>query len=298
VEAQKSDRVFKINPASGDVGESKPSIGRCVMSASIKEHNLRAAALWGSGGRAYDRISRSVSGAIEHCVDRLNPRRGERIADIATGTGWTSRVVAQLGAQVVGFDIAEPLLDAAREIALEQKLVIDYRLGDAEALPVGDGEFDAVISTFGVMFAPDQQHAASELARICRSGGRLAIAAHLPDGNAVKMRQVLQPYAPTPVVAPPSPFVWGMRDWLTTTLGRDFSLGFEEGVVLSRFASSTAAWDAYTEGFGPVRAVAESLDEARKNELRTVFVTWVDQFRTGLGVSIPIQYLLTIGHRV
>ena len=112
-------------------------------------------------------------------------------------------------------------------------------------------------------------------------------AAHLPDGNAVKMRQVLQPYAPTPAVAPPSPFVWGMRDWLTTTLGRDFSLGFEEGIVLQRFASSAAAWDAYTAGFGPVRAVAESLDEARKNELRTVFETWVDQFRTGLGVSIP-----------
>jgi hypothetical protein len=112
------------------------------------------------------------------------------------------------------------------------------------------------------------------------------------------MRQLLQPYAPTPAAAPPSPFVWGTRDWLTTTLGLDFSLGFEEGVVLSRFASSAAAWDAYTEGFGPVRAVAESLDEARKNDLRTVLVTWVNQFRTGLGVSIPVQYLVTIGHRV
>ena len=111
------------------------------MNKSIREHNLRAAALWGSGGKAYDRISRSVSGAIEHCVERLNPTIGERIADVATGTGWTSRAVARLGAQVVGFDIAEPLLDAAREIAQEQKLVIDYRLGDAEALPVGDTEF-------------------------------------------------------------------------------------------------------------------------------------------------------------
>jgi 2-polyprenyl-3-methyl-5-hydroxy-6-metoxy-1,4-benzoquinol methylase len=97
------------------------------MSTSIREHNLRAAALWGSGGRAYDRISRSISGGIEHCVDRLNPTRGEHIADVATGTGWTSRAVARLGAQVVGIDIAGPLLDAAREIALEQNVAIEYR---------------------------------------------------------------------------------------------------------------------------------------------------------------------------
>ena len=74
--------------------------------------------------------------------------------------------------------------------------------------------------------------------------------------------------------------VWGMPDWLTATLGRDFSLGFEEGVVLTRFSSSAAAWDAYTEGFGPVRAVAQALDEAQRNELRTALVSWVDQFRT------------------
>ena len=92
------------------------------MSITIREHNLRAAALWGSGGKAYDRIGRSVSDAIEHDVERLNPTIDERIAHVATGTGWSSRAVTWLGAQVVGFDIAEPLLDAAREIAQEQKL--------------------------------------------------------------------------------------------------------------------------------------------------------------------------------
>jgi ubiquinone/menaquinone biosynthesis C-methylase UbiE len=153
------------------------------MNTPIREHNLRAAALWGSGGRAYDRISRSISGAIEHCVDRLNPTLGERIADIATGTGWASRAVARLGAQVVGVDIAQPLLDAAREIAREQNLSLEYWLSDAEALPFSDEEFDGVISTFGVMFVPDQQRTVSELARICRSGGRVAIAAWLPEAT-------------------------------------------------------------------------------------------------------------------
>src|ERR1700687_288688 len=119
------------------------------------------------------------------------------------------------------------------------------------------------------MFVSDQERAASELARVCRSGGRLAIAAWLPESNAVRMRQVLQPYAPTPAVVPPSPFVWGTPDWLMATLGRDFSLGFEEGVVLARFSSSAAAWDVYTEGFGRLCAVAEALNEAQRNELRT-----------------------------
>ena len=111
------------------------------------------------------------------------------------------------------------------------------------------------------------------------------------------MRQVLQPYAPAPPVPPPSPFVWGTPDWLTATLGQYFSLGFEEGVVIARFSSSSAAWDAYAAGFGPVRAVAEALDEARRNELRTAFVSWSDQFRTGLGVSIPFPYLVMTGPR-
>ena len=71
------------------------------MNTSIREHNLRAAALWGSGGRAYDRISRSINSAIEHCVDRLNPTPGERIADVATGTGWASRAVAPMARKLL-----------------------------------------------------------------------------------------------------------------------------------------------------------------------------------------------------
>lgn len=87
------------------------------MSGQIMDHNLKAAAMWGGGGRAYDAVSRSIAPAIQHCVTRLNPKRGERIADIATGTGWASRAVARSGAQVIGVDIADGMLAAAREIA-------------------------------------------------------------------------------------------------------------------------------------------------------------------------------------
>jgi SAM-dependent methyltransferase len=272
------------------------------MSATIREHNLKAGAMWSGGGRAYDEISRSIANGIDHCVTRLNPAPGERVGDIATGTGWTSREVARRGASVVGVDIAEGLLEAAREIAREQNLTIDYQIGDAEALPFMDGEFDALISTFGVMFAPDQQRAASELTRVCRRGGRIAIAAWTPNSHAVTLRRVMAPFmAPfmaPPSASPPSPFCWGTREWLTSTLGRNFRLGFEEGTVLSRFCSVDAAWNTYVTSFPPVIAVASSLDAPRRDALRHAFGEWSEPFRTGLGITMPIDYLVTVGERI
>jgi SAM-dependent methyltransferase len=268
------------------------------MNAQVMDHNLKAAAMWGGGGRAYDKISRSILSAIDHCVTRLSPARGETIADVATGTGLTSRLVARHGAAVVGVDIAEGMLAAAREIAGEEHLSIDYRLGDAEALPFGDATFDAVVSTFGVMFAPDQSRAAAELTRVCRPGGRLAIAAWPPDSNAVALRHVLLPFVPAPPAAAPSPFVWGTSEWLTRTFGHDFRLGFEEGTTMSRFASAAVAWEAYVAGFGPVRSVAASLDAARREEMRQAFTAWVGQFETGLGITVPLNYLVAVGQRV
>jgi SAM-dependent methyltransferase len=271
------------------------------MDAQIMEHNRKPAAMWGSGGRAYDEISRSIIGAIEHCVTRLCPVRGERVADIATGTGWTSRAVAQFGAEIVGIDIAEGLLAAARDISREQGLSIDYRLGDAEALPFSDGAFDAVISTFGVMFAPNQRRAAAKLARVTRPGGRVAIAAWTPGSNAVQLRQVLQPFitpAPTlPPSPPPSPFVWVTHEWLRDAFGGNFRVASEEGTVMSRFRSAEAAWEAYAAGFGPVRAVAGGLQGEALAEMRQAFVDWAAQFNTGLGIAIPFDYLVTIANR-
>jgi SAM-dependent methyltransferase len=268
------------------------------MSATIRDHNLKAAAMWSGGGRAYDEISRSIANGIDHCVTRLNPAHGERVADIATGTGWTSRELARRGADVVGLDIAEGLLAAARDIAREQNLAIDYRIGDAEALPSEDGAFDAVISTFGVMFAPDQPRAAAELARVCRRGGRVAIAAWTPNSHAVTLRKAMAPFMNPLPIPPPSPFVWGTREWLGATLGRDFRLGFEEGTVLSRFPSIEAAWERYATGFPPVIAVASALDAARRDELRQTFREWAEPFRTELGITMPIDYLVTIGERI
>ncbi len=134
-----------------------------IPTTTIEPHNEGPAAVWSAGGYNYDAISKGIADSIEHCVLRLNPRTGERILDLATGTGWTSRLVARRGAAVVGADIASDLLDAARINAKVAGLDIDYQLGDAEKLPFADGSFDAVVSTCGVMFAsrPERPRARS-----------------------------------------------------------------------------------------------------------------------------------------
>jgi hypothetical protein len=115
----------------------------------------------------------------------------------------------------------------------------------------------------------------------------------------VKLRQVLLPFmSPPPSLPPPSPFAWGTREWLTETLGRDFRLASEEGTVIGRFASVEAAWEIYSNGFGPVRAVAAALPAERLEKKRQAFMHWTAQFRTDLGIAIPYDYLVTVRQRL
>src|SRR5262249_21729253 len=202
---------------------------------TIQPHNQRPATVWSSGGSDYDQISRGIADSIEHCVMRLNPQPGERILDLSTGTGWTSRLVARRGASVVGADIAEDLLEAARARAAADGLSIEYRIGDAEDLPFATGEFDAVISTVGVMFASRQEAAAAELARVCRPGGRIALTTWTADGNVLKMFEVMKRYMPAPPnPAPRSPFEWGRTERIKELLGGAFDLKFEKAVSYYR----------------------------------------------------------------
>src|SRR3954454_36890 len=106
--------------------------GTATANGKVQQHNERPAAVWSAGGKDYDEISRGIADAIEHAVRRLNPAPGERILDLSTGTGWTSRVVARRGASVIGADIASELLEAARATAVAERLPIEYQIGDAE----------------------------------------------------------------------------------------------------------------------------------------------------------------------
>ncbi|HXY05302.1 MAG TPA: class I SAM-dependent methyltransferase [Burkholderiaceae bacterium] len=268
------------------------------MHKPIQPHNERPAAVWSSGGLAYDEISRQIASALDHCVRRLDPRPGERVLDLATGTGWTSRLLAARGAQVIGVDIAADLIDAAKTIGQSSGLAIDYEVGDAEALRFPDASFDAVVSTFGVMFATRPEAAANEIARVCRKGGRLAITTWRPDSNVFEMFKILRTYMPPPPTpAPPSPFAWGNHDRIRELFDANFRLGFEDGVTMYYEVNGEAAWHKFVTGYGPTRSLAEGLDVRRRDDLQRDFVAFHDRFASPLGISVPRQYLLAVGTR-
>jgi len=269
-----------------------------AVAGTIQAHNQRPAAVWSSGGKDYDEISRGISDAIEHCVLRLAPKRGEHILDLSTGTGWTSRVVARRGAAVTGVDIAAGLLEAARARAQAEALPIEYELGDAESLPFGDGAFDAVVSTFGVMFASRPEAAAAELARVCRKGARIALTTWLSDSTLAGMFDVMKRYMPPPPSPPPpSPFAWGRTERIRELLGTAFELRFEKGVSFYREPSAEAAWQTFSKGYGPTRTLAANLDPARSEALHQDFVAFHERFATDLGITVPREYWLTVGVR-
>lgn len=272
--------------------------GRAIMDGKIQQHNERPAAVWSSGGKDYDQISRGIADSIEHCVMRLDPKPGERILDLSTGTGWTSRLVARRGAAVIGADIAADLLEAARAQAEAEGLSIEYQVGDAEGLPFEDAAFDAVVSTCGVMFASKQEAAAAELARVCRKGGRIALTTWLADSSVFQMFQVMKKYMPPPPSPPPrSPFEWGRIERIRELLGSDFDLRFEKGVSYYREPTAEAAWETFSTGYGPTRALAGNLEPDRREALRQDFIAFHAGFPTELGICVPREYWLTVGVR-
>lgn len=264
----------------------------------VRPHNERPAKVWSSGGSSYNEISRGIADSIEHCVLRLNPRAGERILDLATGTGWTSRIVARRGAIVTGVDIADGLIAAAERQAAVERLPVRYRQGDAEDLPFDGASFDAIVSTYGVMFASRPDAAAKELARVCKPGGRIALTTWTLDGNVFKMFQVMKAYMPAPPApAPPSPFEWGNIDRIRQLLGGEFDLKFERAVSYYREPSAEAAWETFSTGYGPTKALADGLEPSRREQLRADFVAFHAGFSTALGICVPREYWLTVGIR-
>lgn len=269
------------------------------MAVSVRTHNEKAAATWGSAGAHYDRVSESIADAIEHVVQRVDTQPGERCLDVATGTGWTARRLRAHGAKVIGIDIGAGVIEAAKKLAPE----IDFRVGDAEELDFPDASFDVVVSTCGVMFVSRPEDAARELARVTRKGGRLGLVTW-PPGDAIEgLFKVMKPYAPPPPASPPpaspppSPFEWGRPERVRELLGSAFDLKFETGVTTLRLPSGQAVWEFFSEAYGPTKVTAAGLDAGRRKDLAKDFAAYHDQFRNELGVAMPRNYLVTIGIR-
>lgn len=262
----------------------------------VLPHNRVAAETWGSGGRAYDEISFGIGDALAHAAQRLNARLGERILDLATGTGWTARNVARSGARVVAVDIAADLLHAAAELSAHVRPPIAFEQADAECLPFPDGDFDGVVSTFGVMFAPDQRKAAAELARVCRPGGRLVLATWTPQGAVADFFGIVAKHSDAPPTAA-SPLAWGDPAHVQALLGDAFELRFETGVSHAYYDDAEEVWRRFAEGFGPVGGLAARLNVERRAAFKAAVDNYHAQYAAPAGLHIKREYLVTIGRR-
>ena len=260
---------------------------------AYEELKQRQSVMWGNG--PYQRITETLTDIHEVVVDRLAPEPGDDWLDLATGTGAVAELAAGAGVRVTGLDLAPVLIETAKERAAERDLDIDYVVGDAERLELTDASFDKVSSTCGIMFAPDHEAAASELARVTRPGGRIALANWTPGGGLGKMFKVMAPYQPAP--PPSSPFDWGDESRIRELLGEAFELELEERVSTLRLPSAEAYWELFSTSYGPTKTLAESLGDRREELYRD----WVDFFEREYHVNGEIahtrEYLLVLGRR-
>jgi ubiquinone/menaquinone biosynthesis C-methylase UbiE len=260
---------------------------------AYEELKERQSKMWGNG--PYQRITETLVDIHDLVAERLAPEPGDRFLDLACGTGAVAERAAAAGARVTGIDLAPVLVETAQERARELELEIDYAVGDVERLELPDGSFDKVSSTCGIMFSPDHEAAARELARVTAPGGRIALASWTPTGGLAKMFAVMAPYQPAP--PPSSPFDWGDEGIVRELLGEWFELELEERVSTLRLPSGEAYWELFATSYGPTKTLAESLGERREELHRD----WVELFETTYRengeIVHPREYLLVLGSR-
>jgi ubiquinone/menaquinone biosynthesis C-methylase UbiE len=248
--------------------------------------------VWSAG--TYERLAARFAPVQDELVNQLRIESGDRVLDLATGTGEVAVRAAARGAVVTGIDIAEPMLVKARRRAEEAGAAIAFDLGDIEYLPYDDGSFDVVVSNFGLIFAPDHANIAAELARVSRPQARLGFTAWKPNP---KLGDLYRRFTDEPIEGREA-YEWGREDHVEDMLGEDFELEFEDGTVWLEADSGEDLWKLFSESAPPVIALVKRLDDRRAAEFHQAFVQLYESYRTPEGgVRAPRRYLLVLGSR-
>ncbi len=204
---------------------------------------------------------------------------GQRVLDVAAGTGNVAIRAAEAGAEVVASDVTPESLAAGELEARSRGVELEWVVADAQALPFADGAFDVVTSVFGAMVAPDHGAVAGELLRVCRPGGTIGLAGFTPDGGAGAFFGVLAPYLPAPPDGSLPPLLWGNEEHVRGLFDDRASLSFERRWLVERCTGGPRAYcDFYRETFGPVLAAYAAAEPDRVAELDHAFL----DFATGM----------------
>jgi SAM-dependent methyltransferase len=256
--------------------------------AGIKE---RQRDTWSSGDYAVIGTTLQIVG--ESLCESVDVAAGERVLDVAAGNGNASLAAARRGCDVTASDYVPALLAGTRARAASEGLDIDTRQADAEALPFPDASFDVVLSTFGVMFSPDQERAASELLRVCRPGGRIGLANWTPTGFIGQVFKTIGRQVPPPAGIS-SPLAWGTEPRLTELLGPGTStIELQPRHFVFRYRSAEHWLDTFRTYYGPtLKAFAAIDDSARAGlEHELVGLAAASNTATAGALRVPSEYL-------
>lgn len=220
---------------------------------------------WAAGD--FHVLAMTIMPVAEALVAAVDPHAGQRVLDVACGSGNTALVAARRYCHVAGLDYVPAFVERARQRAAADGVKVEFREGDAQALPFPDATFDAVVSSFGVMFAPDQEKAAGELLRVCKSGGRIGLAVWMPEGYAVDFFKTIATYVPPPQGLRP-PLRWGTIEGLRELLGAGTSEILTERRICSMYyRSADHAVEIFRTYFGPIARACQMLDAVARDAM-------------------------------
>jgi ubiquinone/menaquinone biosynthesis C-methylase UbiE len=233
-------------------------------------------------------------------VDACGIAAGQRVLDVATGTGNVALRAAAAGARVVASDLTPQNFAAGRRAARAAGVEVEWAEADAEALPWKAGAFDVVTSCLGAIFAPDHQQTANELLRVCRPGGTIGMINFTPEGHGGDFFRLLAPYVPAPPAGTLPPVMWGDPEHVRTLFGSHVeSLEMTRREYVEAAASPRAYLHLFKRTFGPMVAIYASLADrperaARLDDQFVEFATRANRGAAGGPVEIPYEYLLVI----
>ena len=251
----------------------------------------RQQAAWASGDYAVVGTTLQIVG--EELCEALDLRAGQKVLDVAAGNGNVSLAAARRWCNVISTDYVPALLESGRARAEAEGHPIEFIEADAEALPFGDNEFDTVLSTFGVMFTPNQDRAASELVRVCKPRGRIGLANWTPEGFIGQVFKTLGKYLPPPEGVR-SPALWGTRDRLTEMFGSaSVSIKTQPRTFNFRYREPEHFVHVFKTFYGPMLKAFAALDAPKQTALRSDLLALIARMNKAAdnGMVVPSEYL-------
>ncbi|NIA68663.1 class I SAM-dependent methyltransferase [Pelagibius litoralis] len=264
-----------------------PTAAPAPTLAAVKEKQQAA---WASGDYAVVGTTLQIVG--EQLCETLDLRSGSKVLDVAAGNGNATLAAARRFCSVTSTDYVESLLNKSRERAAAEHLDVAFQIADAEALPFDEGSFDAVLSTFGVMFTPDQAKAAAELSRVCRSGGRIALANWTPPGFIGQVFKTIGKHIP-PAPGMRSPALWGTREALEDLFGDTAaSIELTPRLFNFRYHSADHFMEVFRTYYGPIHKAFLALGDAG-GALDTDLRALLDRFNVATDgtLVVPSEYV-------